>query len=165
MSPTRSEEPRVGGRRPPLASGQNGTAVAQTDPRAVDRTWRRRRAGTLLLVTSVLWLHEWLAPLLVAAWVVWLILHRRLEGDLGTAVVRGWRRAWPPGGLLLIALLGANAFAYWAYAPVPGNIVPIALNLLGLSIVLFGDWWALRIWPARLTLAPGPAPSRAQTHP
>ena len=122
---------------------------------AVDRTWRRRCAGTLLLVTAVLWLHEWLAPLLVAAWVMWLILHKRLEGDLGAAIVRGWRRAWPPGGLVLIALLGTNAFAYWAYAPMPENIVPIALNLLGLSIVLLGDWWALRIRPARGSVARG----------
>ena len=134
---------------------------------AVDRTWRRRRAATLLLVTSVLWLHEWLALLLVAAWVTWLLLHRSIEGDLGAAVVRTWRRAWPPSGLVLIALLGANAFAYWVYAPIPENVVPIALNLLGLSIVLFGDWWALRRRATRRRVAaePGTIPSPATPRP
>jgi hypothetical protein len=102
---------------------------------------RRRHAATLLLVTSVLWLHQWLPALLVAAWVSWLILHKRLEGSLGEALVRFWRRSWPPGPLVLIPLLAANALAYWVYAPILGRIVPIALNLLGLGIVLFGGWW------------------------
>lgn len=102
---------------------------------------RRRHAATLLLVTAVLWLHQWLPALLVAAWVSWLILHKRLEGGLGEALVRFWRRSWPPGPLALIPLLAANALAYWVYAPMPGRVLPIALNLLGLSIVLFGGWW------------------------
>ena len=115
---------------------------------------RQRHAGTLLLVTSVLWLHQWLPALLVAVWVSWLILHKRLEGDLGEALVRLWRRTWPPPTLVLIPLLAANALAYWVYAPVPGNVVPIALNLLGLSTVLFGDWWALLAHSGRLRRAP-----------
>jgi hypothetical protein len=102
---------------------------------------RRRHAATLLLVTSVLWLHEWLPALLVAAWVSWLILHKRLEGSLGEALVRFWRRRWPPGTLVLIPLLAANALGYWVYAPMPGSVSLIALNLLGLGIVLFGGWW------------------------
>ena len=102
---------------------------------------RRRHAATLLLVTSVLWLHQWLPALLVGAWVSWLILHKRLEGSLGEALVRFWRRSWPPGTLVLIPLLAANALAYWVYAPMPGSVSLIALNLLGLGIVLFGGWW------------------------
>ena len=107
----------------------------------MNRDRRERRAATLLLLTSVLWLHEWLPALLVAAWVSWLILHKQLEGSLGEALVGLWRRRWPPGTLVLIPLLTANALAYWMYAPLPGCIMPFALNLLGLSILLFGGWW------------------------
>jgi hypothetical protein len=108
---------------------------------------RRRHAATLLLVTAVLWLHQWLPALLVAAWVSWLILHKRLEGSLGEALARFWRRTWPPHTLALAPLLAANALAYWVYAPVPGGVMPLALNLLGLSILLFGTW-------GRTSLAP-----------
>ena len=107
----------------------------------MNRDRRERRAATLLLLTSVLWLHEWLPALLVVAWVSWLILHKQLEGSLGEALVGLWRRRWPPGTLALIPLLTANALAYWVYAPLPGRIMPFALNLLGLSILLFGGWW------------------------
>ena len=112
----------------------------------------QRHAAALLLITSVLWLHEWLAALLVAGWVAWLVLHRKLEGDLGENIVRLWRRVWPPGPLVLMPLLAANAFLYWMYAPVPGKIMPIALNLLGLSLVL-GGWWARFARPGRLERA------------
>jgi hypothetical protein len=115
---------------------------------------RQRRAATLLLVTSVLWLHQWLPALLVAVWVSWLILHKRLEGDLGEALVRLWRRTWPPHTVVLVPLLTANALAYWVYAPVPGGVMPFTLNLLGLSLLLFGDWWALLAHSGRLRSAP-----------
>jgi hypothetical protein len=120
------------------------TAIAKSD----------RHAATLLLITSVLWLHEWLAALLVAGWVAWLILHRRLEGDLGETLVRFWRRIWPPSPVVLVPLLAANAVLYWVYAPVPGKFMPVALNLLGLSMVLFGGWWTRLARPGRLRRAP-----------
>ena len=107
----------------------------------MNRDRRERRAATLLLLTSVLWLHEWLPALLVVAWVSWLILHKQLEGSLGEGLVGLWRRRWPFGTLVLIPLLTANALAYWVYAPLPGRIMPFALNLLGLSILLFGGLW------------------------
>ena len=108
----------------------------------MNRERRQRHAATLLLVTSVLWLHQWLPALLVAAWVSWLILHKQLEGSFGEALVRFWHRRWPPPPLVLVPLLAANALAYWLYAPMPARVMPIALNLLGLSIVLFGGWWS-----------------------
>ena len=123
------------------------TAIVRSDQ-------RHRHAATLLLITSVLWLHEWLAALLVAGWVAWLILHRRLEGDLGETIVRVWRRVWPPSALALVPLLAANAVLYWVYAPIPGKVMPIALNLLGLSMVLFGGWWTRLARPVRLQRAP-----------
>ena len=125
------------------------TAIAKSDR-------PHRPAATLLLITSVLWLHEWLAALLVAGWVAWLILHRRLEGDLGEIFVRLWRRIWPPSPLVLVPLLAANAVLYWVYAPIPGKFTPFALNLLGLSMVLFGGWWTRLARPMRLQRAPVP---------
>ncbi len=107
----------------------------------------QRRAAALLLVTSVLWLHEWLAALLVIGWVAWLVLHQRLEGALGDTLVRLWRRAWPPGPVVLVLLLAANALLYWVYAPIPAKIMPIALNVLGVSIVVFDIVWRQRARP------------------
>ena len=121
-----------------------------TDTDRPNPDWHRRLAATLLLVTSVLWLHEWLSLLLVVAWVAWMILHTRLEGEFGEAALRLWRRAWPPHTLLLIPLLAANAFLYAVYAPVPGKILPIALNVLGLSVVLGGAAGALFVRPGPL---------------
>jgi hypothetical protein len=124
----------------------------------VNRDRRERRVAMLLLITSVLWLHQWFPALLVVAWVSWLILHKQLEGSLGEALVGLWRRRWPPGTLALIPLLTANALAYWVYAPMPGRIMPFALNLLALSILLFGGLWdkARSLWGApRETVAPG----------
>jgi hypothetical protein len=135
------------------------TAIAKSDR-------RHRHSATLLLITSVLWLHEWLAALLVAGWVAWLILHRRLEGDLGETFVRLWRRVWPPRPLALVPLLAANAALYWVYAPIPGKVMPIALNLLGLSMVLFGGWWTRLARPMRLQQASVPpvgVPARVST--
>lgn len=126
--------------------------MTQTDTANSSR--HQRHAATLLLVTSVLWLHEWLAAVLVVGWVAWLILHRRLEGALGDTLVRLWRRGWPPGPVVLVLLLAANAVLYWVYAPVPGKIMPIALNVLGLSLVLFDGWWTRLARPARLEPAP-----------
>ena len=124
---------------------------------------RHRPAATLLLITAVLWLHEWLAAVLVAGWVAWLIFHRRLEGDLGETIVRLWRRVWPPSALALVPLLAANAVLYWVYAPIPGKVMPIALNLLGLSMVLFGGWWARLARPLRLQRVPA-APAGVSAH-
>lgn len=120
---------------------------------------RQRPAATLLLITTALWLHEWFAALLVVGWVAWLILHERLEGQLGETLVRLWRRAWPPSTLVLFPLLAANALLYWVYVPIPGKVVPIALNLLGLSMI-FGGWCVPLAGRARLRRAPG-APARA----
>ncbi len=100
---------------------------------------RRRTAGTLLLITSVLWLHEWLPVLLVAAFVAWLVLHERLEGALGDALVRYWRRAWPPTTFYLIAGLLASTLAYWVHVPVQARLLPVGLNALALVLLLRGD--------------------------
>ena len=120
----------------------------------------RRRAATLLLVTSALWIDEWLPVLLVATWVSWLVLHERLEGALGEALARLWRRHWPPRAWLLVPLLATSTLAYWVHAPLPGKISPISLNLLGLSMVLLGNSWQAIVRLGRLGRAPYDASPR-----
>ena len=119
---------------------------------------RRRTAAILLVLAWGLWLHRWAPALLVITFVVWMILHNRLEAGLGEAFHRRWRRAWPPGPVILIALLFASALAFVvADAPPKAKIVPVGLDVLALSVVLFGTWWRLVALPRWLGGA-GPLP-------
>ena len=103
---------------------------------------RRRTAAILLVLAWGLWLHRWAPALLVITFVVWMILHNRLEAGLGEAFHRRWRHAWPPGPVILIALLFASALAFVvADAPPKAKIVPVGLDVLALSVILFGTWW------------------------
>lgn len=99
----------------------------------------RRRPAVLLILTVVLWFHAWLPAFLVVAFVAWALLHKRLEGDLGQALLPLWRRVWPPASLVLVPLLVAATMAYWvADQPVLRKVMPLTLNLFALSIVVFG---------------------------
>ena len=119
---------------------------------------RRRTAAILLVLAWGLWLHRWAPALLVITFVVWMILHNRLEAGLGEAFHRRWRRAWPPGPVILIALLFASALTFVvADAPPKAKIVPVGLDVLALSVVLFGTWWRLVALPRWLGGA-GPLP-------
>ena len=105
---------------------------------------RERGAAILLIVTSMVWLHQWLPALFVAAFVLWVLLHERLEGDLGKRLLRRWRRVWPPRTLALVPLLVAETLAYGiANVPITAKLMPVTLNLLALSMLLFGNWWTL----------------------
>jgi hypothetical protein len=137
---------------PGVTQDEHADAMIHRPTASGDRD--RRRAATLLLVSSALWVDEWLPVLLVATWMSWLLLHVQLEGGLGEALIRTWRRHWPPRPLLLIPLLASSTLAYWVYAPSPGNILPIGLNLVALSIVLLGDAWRAIVRPGRLEGAP-----------
>jgi hypothetical protein len=45
---------------------------------------------------------------------------------------------------VLIPLLLSGTLAYWvASGPIRPKILPIALNVVALSIILFGNWWAV----------------------
>lgn len=113
---------------------------------------RRRRATVLLIVASVLWWHRWVPALLVAGFVSWVILHKWLEGDLGEVLARGWRRAWPPRAVALIPLLLGGTLAYWVSdEPTTPKVLPIALNMLALSIISFGNWWTRLAHPERFS--------------
>ena len=123
----------------------------------MNATARRHRVAVLLLVAAALWWHRWLPALLVAGFVSWVVLHRRLEGDLGKALGRGWRRAWPPGTAVLVLLAASGTLAYWlADQPITPKLLPIALNVLALSIAAFGSWWTRVPGSGRQRLPLGP---------
>jgi hypothetical protein len=108
----------------------------------------RGAAGVLLIFAWAFWLHRWVPALLVVGFVVWLIVHHRLEDGFGTVLQRRWQRVWPPGSLVLIALLLASALAFvLSGAPAMAKIVPVGLDVLALSILLFGSWWKLVTLP------------------
>jgi hypothetical protein len=86
--------------------------------------------------------------LLVVTFVIWLILHNRLEAGLGEGLRRRWRRAWPPAAPALITLLVASALAFGlSDAPRTTKIMPLGLDVLALSVLLFGAWWKLVALP------------------
>jgi hypothetical protein len=98
----------------------------------------------LLILTVVLWFHAWFPALLVVAFVVWVLFHNRLEGNLGQILLPQWRRVWPPAALVLVPLLVAATMGYWVSdQPMVRRVMPLTLNLLALSMLLFGSWWRL----------------------
>lgn len=103
----------------------------------------RRRAAVLLVLAWTLALHAWMPALLAIAFVSWVILHKRLEGDFGDALARRWRRGWPPGRLILILLLAASTLAVWeSDVRTLAKVLPVTLDILGLSMILLGGWLA-----------------------
>ena len=116
----------------------------------------------LFVLAWVFWLLRWGPAFLVVTFVAWVILHNRLEAGLGDALRRPWRRALPPGPLALIALLLASALAFVLWdAPTTAKVLPVALDALALSMVLFGEWWTLFALPRWLG-GTAPSPSLAQ---
>lgn len=126
--------------------------------RSVNHERGRRAAGVLLGFAWVFWLHRWVPGLLLVTFVAWVVLHNRLEAGLGEVLHRQWRRAWPPHPVVLIALLCASALAFVLHdGPATAKILPIGLNVLALSTVLFGTWWMLIALPRWLG-GSGPSP-------
>ena len=102
----------------------------------------RRSAAVLLIVAWVLRVHPWVPALLVGGLVSWVLLHKRLEGGLGDALVRVWRRAWPPGALVLIPLLAGSTLVFWTSdVPITAKALPVALSMLGFVAVALGTAW------------------------
>jgi len=125
----------------------------------------RRAAGVLLVAAWALWVHRWVPALLVVTFVVWVILHNRLEAGLGDGLRRRWRRAWPPAPWVLIALLVASALAFGLPdAPGQARIMPLGLDVLALSVLLCGAWWELVALPRWLG-GPGSYETKAQLAP
>ena len=129
----------------------------------IPRDHGRGSAGVLLVLAWAFWLHRWVPALLVVGFVAWVILHKRLEAGLGEALDRRWRRAWPPGSLVLIALLSASTLAFVLHdAPATAKILPVGLDVFALSLVLFGRRWMLVALPRWLG-GSGPAPFLVST--
>jgi 4-amino-4-deoxy-L-arabinose transferase-like glycosyltransferase len=110
----------------------------------VNGNQRRRHAAVLLILASSLWWLEWVPVVVVTAFLLWVILHKRLEADPGEALRRRWRRVWPPATLVLIPLLLAATFVFWvSKRPLEAKVLPVALNLLALSMIVLESWWKL----------------------
>jgi hypothetical protein len=104
----------------------------------------RRRAAVLLILAVALWFHAWFPTLIVAAFVAWVLLHKRLEGRLGQTLLPQWRRVWPPAPLVLVPLLVVTTIAYWVSdQPMLRKVLPLTLNLFALSMIVFGSGWKL----------------------
>ena len=102
---------------------------------------RTRRAAVLLSLALATWWAEWVPAVLVVAFMLWLSLHARLEGGLGDALRRRWRRAWPLAALGLVPVLVAVTLMFWASArPLEAKVVPIALSLGALWMICVGRW-------------------------
>jgi hypothetical protein len=98
---------------------------------------RRRGAAVLLAFAWALWLHPWVPALLVGGGLAWIILHKRVEAQPDGALVRVWRRVWPPETLVLIPALLASTFVFWSSNVRPvAKVLPIALGMLGLATCL-----------------------------
>lgn len=103
---------------------------------------RRHSAAVLLVLTVALWLHEWLPAVFLAAFVLWAIVHNRLEGKLGDVLLRWGRRAWPPKTLVLVPLLLVGTLVYWiAHVPIRVKMLPLTLNVIALLLVVLGGRW------------------------
>jgi hypothetical protein len=129
----------------------------------VNGEWRRRRAGGLFILAWVLWLHRWGPAFLVLAFVAWMILHNRLEAGLGERLGRLWRRAWPLPRVVLIALACASTLVFaWSDARATVKALPVALDVVGLSMLLVGDWrprFTLPEWLGGDTRSPSVRPA------
>lgn len=116
--------------------------------RSVNHHRGRRVAAVLLVLAWGVWLHRWAPAFLVVTFAVWVILHNRLEAGLGEVLDRQWRRAWPPHPVVLIALLCASTLTFVLHdGPATAKLLPVGLNVLALSMALFGTWWTLVTLP------------------
>jgi hypothetical protein len=104
----------------------------------VDGAPGRYAVAVLLLLAAALWWHRWVPALLMAGFVAWVILHRRLEDGLGAALASGWQRAAPPASVALVLLAVVGLLAYWtSHEVVTPKVLPVTLNGLALAIIAF----------------------------
>lgn len=102
-----------------------------------------RVPARLFVAAWTFWLHQWVPGALVAIFVVWAILHARLEAGLGEALGRRWRRAWPPRPLVVSALLMLSAGIFVIdEGPALAKVLPVALAVVGLGLLLIAAWRA-----------------------
>jgi hypothetical protein len=108
---------------------------------------RTERAAVLLILALATWWAEWVPAVLVGAFILWLALHTRIEGEPGDALQRRWRRVRPLAPLLLVPLLLAGTLVFWmSTRPLEAKVVPVAFSLCAL--------WLLGAGGRRLTPQP-----------
>ena len=102
----------------------------------------RRRAALFVIFAAVLWWLEWMPALLVVAFVAWLIVHKRFEGEYADDLRRARQRLWPPASTVLIALIVAGTAVYYASdRTLAAKMLPIALNVVALVTLILGIRW------------------------
>lgn len=95
----------------------------------------------LVILAAVLWWHRWAPVLIVVAFVVGVILHKRLESERGEGRQRAWRRVWPPATLVLVVLIvGGTALYSASNHAIEAKILPVALNACAGFMVVGGIW-------------------------
>ena len=119
------------------SAGRYGEGMMKLEPRAA-----RRRAAVFVIFAAALWWLEWMPALLVLAFVAWLIVHTRFEGEYGDDLRRARQRFWPPASIVLIALIVAGTAAYGvSNRALEAKMLPIALNVVALFTLLLGIRW------------------------
>jgi len=115
----------------------------------------RRRAAVCVIFAAVLWWLEWMPALLVLAFVAWLIVHTRFEGEYGDDLRRARQRLWPPASIVLIALIVAGTAVYGMSNRAPiAKMLPIALNVIALFTLILGIRWPVVASRERSAVAP-----------
>lgn len=121
---------------------QWGRNIVRAMVRSVRNTPAARRcAAVLVILAAVLWWHRWAPVLIVVAFVVWVILHKRLESERGEGRQPAWRRVWPPATLVLVVLIvGGTALYSASNHAIEAKILPVALNACAGFMVVGGIW-------------------------
>ncbi len=64
---------------------------------------------------------------------------------------------------MLVLVAASGTLAYWvADEPITPKVLPIALNMLALSIMSFGNWWRLFLPSKRAGPAAGSVGAKAE---
>ena len=135
------------------SAGRYGEGMMKLEPRAA-----RRRAAMFMIFAAALWWLEWMPALLVLAFVAWLIVHTRFEGEYGDDLRRARQRFWPPASIVLIALIVAGTAVYYASnRTLEAKMLPIALNVVALFTLILGIRWPVAASRERSAVASLPS--------
>ena len=114
----------------------------------------RRHAAVLVLLAAALWWHFWMPGVILAAFILWAVLHRRYQGARRDAFMRVRSRLWPPSvPVLLLMMIAGTAVYALSEDSMEARILPIALNIAALVRLVVGSKRALA--------APGHAPAKS----
>jgi hypothetical protein len=110
----------------------------------------------LVILAAALWWHALMPGLILLAFIVWAVLHRRYQGARRERFMRARQRVWPPPPLALAALILAGTMLYgMSSVPIEVKVLPITLNVLAAGMLVTAAWQ--RVARSRAVEAPGPA--------